>query len=72
MSKPTVFLNAILNENVELLLKDGRALNGVLVGYDDHMNLVIEDTMEETEERRRRLGTIVLRGNNVVSLNPED
>ncbi len=72
MSKPTMFLNDILNENVELLLKDGRALNGVLVGYDDHMNLVLEETMEETDERRRRLGIIVLRGNNVVSLNPED
>ncbi len=69
MSKPTMFLNEILNEKVELLLKDGRSLSGTLVGYDDHMNLVIDETMEETEERRRRLGTIVLRGNNVVSMN---
>ncbi len=71
MSKPTNFLNEILNEKIELLLKDGRNLSGVLIGFDDHMNLVMDDTTEETEDRRRRLGTIVLRGNNVVSLNPE-
>ncbi len=71
MSKPTNFLNEILNENIELLLKDGRNLAGTLIGFDDHMNLVLENTTEETEDRRRRLGTIVLRGNNVVSLNPE-
>ncbi len=71
MSKPTNFLNEILNENIELLLKDGRNLKGKLIGFDDHMNLVMDDTTEETEERRRRLGTIVLRGNNLVSLNPE-
>ncbi len=71
MSKPTSFLNEILSEKIEILLKDGRNLTGVLIGFDDHMNLVMEDTTEETEELRRRLGTIVLRGNNVVSLNPE-
>lgn len=70
MSKPTKFLNDILDENVELLLKDGRTLKGVLIGYDDHMNMVIKEVVEETTERKRRLGTIVLRGNNVVSLNP--
>ena len=71
MAKPTNFLNDSLGEKVELLLKDGRILTGTLIGFDDHMNLVLEDTNEETEERRRRIGTIILRGNNVVTLNPD-
>ncbi len=70
MTKPTKFLNDSLGERIELLLKDGRVLSGVLRGYDDYMNLVLDDTTEQTEERRRRIGTIVLRGNNVVSINP--
>ncbi len=70
MAKPTQFLNDYLDEKVELLLKDGRVLKGTLIGFDAHMNLVIEDTEEETEERKRRIGTIILRGNNVVTLNP--
>lgn len=71
MAKPSNFLNDTLGEKIEILLKDGRELSGVLVGYDDHMNLVLEETKEKTEDRRRRIGTIVLRGNNVVTLNPE-
>ncbi len=70
MAKPTKFLNDTLGEKIELLLKDGRVLIGVLIGYDDHMNLVLEDTTEETEDMLRRIGTIILRGNNVVTLNP--
>lgn len=71
MAKPVTFLNDHLDEKIEILLKDGRVIRGILAGYDDHMNLVIEETKEETEDSRRRIGTIVLRGNNVVTLNPE-
>ncbi len=71
MVKPTSFLNEHLDDKIELLLKDGSILEGKLIGYDDHMNLVLEDTEEKKDERHRRLGTIVLRGNNVVTLNPD-
>jgi len=53
-----------------LLLKDSRVLEGKLAGYDDYMNMVLEDTEERTSEQTRRLGTVVLRGNNVVSISP--
>lgn len=71
MVKPSNFLDEAIGEEIELLLKDGRTLKGELIGFDDHMNLVLEDTQEETEDRRRRIGTIVLRGNNVVTLNKD-
>ncbi len=71
MVKPSGFLNENLGEKVELLLKDGSILKGTLVGYDDHMNLVLEETEERKEDSHRKIGTIVLRGNNVVTLNPE-
>jgi len=71
MAKPSNLLNASLGEKVEILLKDGREITGTLIGFDDHMNLVLEDTEEETQDRKRRIGTIILRGNNVVTLNPK-
>ncbi len=34
------------------------------------MNLVLDDTQEtDTEGKRRKIGTVVLRGSNVVSIN---
>ena len=59
-----------MNDKVELLLKDGSTIKGELIGYDDHMNLVLSDSEEIKKDKHRKLGTIVLRGNNVVTINP--
>ncbi len=43
-------------------LKGGEEFEGVLTGYDQHMNLVLEDTDEED--------TTIIRGDNLVSISP--
>jgi len=68
MVLPTDLLENSMNKEVSLLLKDGRILKGKLSGYDQYMNLVIEDTREEKKDAERRLGNVVLRGNNIVSI----
>jgi len=70
MALPVDILEKTLNRKMSLLLKDGRTLEGTLTGYDEYMNLVLEETEERTEDQRRRLGTVVLRGNNVISMTP--
>ncbi len=70
MALPVDVLEKTLNRKMSLLLKDGRTLEGTLTGYDEYMNLVLEETEERTEDQRRRLGTVVLRGNNVISMTP--
>jgi len=71
MVMPMKFLNSSLNKRITLRLKDNRLLVGKLVGYDDYMNMVLEDTEERMEGKVRRIGRIILRGNNVVSIAPE-
>ncbi|MBP5395298.1 MAG: RNA-binding protein [Candidatus Methanomethylophilaceae archaeon] len=69
MVMPTALLEKSLDKRISLLLKDNRVLEGKLTGYDDNMNLVLEETVETTAaQEERRLGTVVLRGNNVVSI----
>lgn len=65
---PLKALESFLNKRISILLKDNRILEGKLVGYDDYMNMVLVDTEERTEQMTRRLGTVILRGNNVVRL----
>ena len=43
-------------------------VEGKLTGFDEYMNMVLEETTERTADEERRLGTVVLRGNNVVSI----
>jgi small nuclear ribonucleoprotein len=68
MVLPTDLLENSINKEVSLLLKDGRVLTGMLKGYDQYMNLVIDDTREKKEDAERRLGSVVLRGSNIVSI----
>ncbi len=67
MAVPLDVLKNALDKKVALLVKDGRTLEGNLSGFDDHMNMVIDETTEiTTDGTERRLGTVVLRGNNII------
>ncbi|PNX47222.1 MAG: RNA-binding protein [Thermoplasmata archaeon M9B1D] len=68
MALPLDVLEKSMNQKLILLLKDGRMIEGKLTGYDEYMNMVLDDVEETIEENKRRLGTIILRGNNVVSI----
>ena len=61
MVMPLSLLEKSIDKRLSLLLKDGRVLEGKLSGYDEYMNMVLDETVE-------RLGNVVLRGNNVVSI----
>jgi small nuclear ribonucleoprotein len=66
--QPTHLLERVIQQRVTLVLKDGRQLTGKLLGFDDHMNLVLDDASETTPEVSRHLGRVVLRGSNVVTM----
>lgn len=68
MALPLDLLEKALNTRMTLTLKDGRVMEGTLVGYDQYMNLVLEGAEEHGAGGDRTLGTIVLRGNNLVSI----
>jgi len=68
MALPLDVLEKSINQKLSLLLKDGRLIDGKLTGYDEYMNMVLTDVEEVNNDTKRRLGTIILRGNNVVSI----
>ena len=70
MVMPINVLEKSMNQKITLLLKDNRILEGRLIGFDEYMNLVLDETDERVEDKARRLGKVVLRGNNVVSISP--
>jgi small nuclear ribonucleoprotein len=65
---PAHLVERLLAQRVTLLLKDTRQVTGTLLGVDEHMNLVLDDTDETTAEVSRHLGRVVVRGSNVVTL----
>jgi len=70
MVMPLSLLEKSVDKRVSLLLKDNRILEGTLIGFDDYLNMVLDNTEETNADQVKRLGTVILRGNNVVSITP--
>lgn len=69
--KPLDVLHGSLGSQVIVCLKGGVEYSGKLKGYDMHMNLVLQNADELKEGKAvRRLGTVILRGDSVVSISP--
>lgn len=70
-NRPLDILNNALNASVIVRLKGAREFRGTLQGYDVHMNLVLEEAEELKEgEIVRKIGSVVIRGDNVVYVSP--
>ena len=72
MSKrPLDILDQVLNRQpVIVSLKGGRELRGILQGYDVHLNLVLEKAEEMENGVAVSLGTLIVRGDNVIYISP--
>lgn len=67
----TEILEESLGKIVLVRLRGGRSIRGRLKGFDQHLNLVLEETEDTTNtEAVRKLGTIIVRGDNVVIVSP--
>ena len=64
-------LDESINKNVLIKLKGGKTITGTLQGFDQHMNLLLDQSEEiPSEGESKSLGSIVVRGDNVVMISP--
>lgn len=73
MSKPAQLpeLNSYMDKKVQVKLKGGRSVVGELRGVDAHMNLVLQDAVDESRNQdgaSTAIGETVIRGNVVVEI----
>ncbi len=69
---PNKRVQSMVGRKVHVEMKGERSmLEGVLTSVDDYLNLHLSWANEmENGERKRLLGSVVLRGNNVVLIHP--
>jgi len=63
-------LQKSLGSMVLVRLKGGREIRGILKSFDQHLNLVLMDAEEMKESKQRKLGTVIVRGDNVMIISP--
>jgi small nuclear ribonucleoprotein len=67
----TQILEESLGKIVLVRLKGSKSLRGKLKGFDQHLNLVLEETEDiSTPENLKKLGVIIVRGDNVILISP--
>ena len=64
-------LDESINKIVLIKLKGNKTIRGNLLGFDQHMNLLLDQSEEiPSEGDAKSLGSIVVRGDNVVMISP--
>jgi len=64
-------LDESINQVVLIKLKGTKTIRGTLLGFDQHMNLLLDSSEEiPAEGDSISLGSIVVRGDNVVMISP--
>jgi len=63
-----------VDKRLRVKFSGGRQVVGTLKGYDQLLNLVMDDVEEQLEgqEKLRSLGLVVLRGTALIVINPVD
>ena len=77
-NRPIDYLKSSVNKVILIKVKRNRLFRGVLRGFDEHLNLFLEGTSQIFEyqddegnirEEHENLGSIVVRGDNVIFVN---
>jgi small nuclear ribonucleoprotein (snRNP)-like protein len=62
---------SLVDSKITVEIKDeGRQLQGRLVAVDEYLNIHMDETVEFSQGTRRNLGTVVIRGNNILTIAP--
>ncbi|CAM0906704.1 unnamed protein product [Alopecurus aequalis] len=61
-------LKKYMDKKLQIKLNANRVVIGTLRGFDQFMNLVVDNTVEVNGDEKSDIGMVVLRGNSVVMI----
>lgn len=72
---PLELVDKCVGSQVRVIMKSEKEIVGTLVGFDDFLNMVIQNAVEfeinSEGKKKNKLGEILLNGNNITMLVPD-
>ena len=68
--RPIDALDKAKGKKVFVKLKNGEEVTGTLMALDLHLNLWVEDAEIQGKETKKKFGTILIRGDNILYSSP--
>lgn len=66
----------VLKENVGkkimIKLKGDKIVKGILEKFDQHMNLILSNASEYKNNQESKLGNLLLKGDNIIIISPQE
>ncbi|HUU49206.1 MAG TPA: LSM domain-containing protein [Nitrosopumilaceae archaeon] len=62
----STLMNNQKDKSVLLRLRNNKTIKGILLDFDVHMNLTLDNAEEILDKKSEQLGKILLRGDNVL------
>ncbi|CCF53913.1 hypothetical protein NDA11_007519 [Ustilago hordei] len=72
---PLELIDKCIGSSIWVIMKTDREFSGTLLGFDDYVNMVLEDVTEyetclDGKKKKTELGQTLLNGNNICMLIP--
>ena len=71
MHRPLDVLGNAEGKRIIVYLKSSNKIVGILRAFDSHINIWLDDAELQSNEGIIKLGTVLLRGDNIVLISPE-
>jgi len=70
MERPIDVLNNAKGKRVLIKLKRDMEISGILQAMDLHLNMWLEEAEQIAQEKKTKLGTVLVRGDNIIYVSP--